>query len=292
MKQTLAVWMPNYNHSAYIGRAIEAVATQSRRPDQFFIIDDASTDTSREAIDGYVQKYPWITAIYQEKNTGVLAIMGRGVQEITADYVLMASADDYILPGFFEAAMNAAMEYPDAAVIFGDMRVDDHVGNYLYMGRASGITTSQYVSPRAYLHDYLQREAVTQSLSAASIYKLSALREIGGFRPELGAWTDTFALQAMSLAHGAYYINQPCAVWTLHTASISQGMRATPHTMLGIIRKAEALMKSPRFSSLFPSRYVRMWALKYRAVVWLQYLVAISPRLLQKWYAFVIYKLS
>jgi GT2 family glycosyltransferase len=289
---TLAVWMPNFNHSKYIGRAIEAIANQSRRPDAFFIIDDASTDNSREVISTYQKKYPWITAIFNSQNTGVLAIMERGVQELQTDYIVMSSADDYILPGFFEATMRAAQQYPDAGIIFGQMRVEDHEGKQLYTGRASHITESSFLSPTEYRERYLKKEAVTQSLSAASMYKVSALREVGGFRTELGPWCDTFAIQAIALSHGAYYIAQPVSVWVVHNAGVSQGVRKNPQTMLSVINKATQLMQSPPFKKLFPDSYVRMWSLKYRTMVWIQYVMAISPSWLQKWYALVIHKLA
>lgn len=292
MKPTLTVWMPNFNHAQYIGHAIEAIVNQSHPPNQFTIIDDASTDSSREVITSYQKKYPWITAIDNDRNVGVLAIMARGVKEITTDYVLMSSADDYILPGFFAAAMQAAEHNPKAGIIFGQMRVEDDAGTYLYTGRAKRISTAGFLAPVVYRDEYLKKEAVTQSLSAASIYRVAALREVGGFRAELGAWSDTFALQTMALSFGAYYLAQPVSVWVVHTKGVSQGMKKNPRVMLGIINQATLLMRLPEFSSLFSRSYIYIWATKYRVVVWVQYLISVSPIFLQRGYARVIRKLQ
>ncbi len=292
MKPTLTVWMPNYNHAKYIGRAIEAIVTQTVLPDELVIIDDASEDDGKKIIENYSKKYSWIRPIYLQKNIGVLAIMEKGVAEIATDYVCMSAADDYILPRFFEEAMNGAREHLKAGIVFGQMRCESEKGRYLYTGKASMWQTSAYITPQEYLEKYLKKEAVTQSLSAATIYRMSALREVGGFKKDLGAWCDTFAIHAMALKYGAYYIANPVATWAVHTASVSQGVRSHPSKMLAVIRHAEQLMENNQFHSLFPPSYVRIWALKYRMAVLVQYIIAISPRWLQKWYFSVIHKFA
>lgn len=270
MKPTLAVWMPNYNHAAYIGRAIEAIATQSHRPDEFYIIDDASTDDSVTVIQSYQRRYPFIKLIQNSVNQGVMAIMQRGLAQLGSDYVLMTAADDYILPEFFKSALAMAGRYPQAGIIFGKMRVVNNQDQQLYIGQSSAWSHSLYATPQEYLQQYLEQEAPNQSLSAATIYSLPKLREIGGFRPELGAWCDTFALQALGLRHGVCYVAQEVSVWVVHRSGVSQGIRKNPERMNGAITHAAALMRSPQFQGYFPEEYVRQWLWKYRVTLFAQ----------------------
>src|SRR4051812_2495556 len=46
----LSVILPNYNHARCLSRAIEAIAGQSRPPDEIIVIDDASQDNSLEIL--------------------------------------------------------------------------------------------------------------------------------------------------------------------------------------------------------------------------------------------------
>jgi len=59
-KSTLSVIMSNYNHSRFLPEALDAIVNQSRQPDEFIIIDDASTDNSVEIIQSYASRYPFI----------------------------------------------------------------------------------------------------------------------------------------------------------------------------------------------------------------------------------------
>lgn len=274
MKQTLSVWMPNYNHAAYVGRAIDAVASQSRVPDEFVVIDDASTDNSKEVLREYELKYPWIQVQYNTRNEGVLAIMQRAAKTCAGDYLFLTAADDFVVPEFFETAMKFAEEYSKAGILFGQMKAQSESGVDLYTGKASRYKNSQYIAPEDYL-EYMKSEAPNHSLSAGTIYKTSSLREIDGFRTQLGPWTDTFAIQAIALKYGAYYIAQQVSVWVIHARSMSQGVRKSPLFMFGIIKEAVHLMKSPVFQHYFPDDYVKSWAMKYRITVVLQYIVGV-----------------
>ncbi len=299
MKQTLSVWMPNYNHSAYIGRAIEAIASQTLLPDELVIVDDASTDDSKAVIEGYRMKYPWIRSVYNTHNIGVLAIMNQAATVCRSDYLFLTSADDYILPGFFAAAMSAAAAYPTAGILFGQMQVEDETGKKLYTGKASSYTHSGFLSPVQYLERYMKQESPNHSLSAATIYRTKVLQDMNGFQEELGPWTDTFAIQAISLRYGAYYIAQEVAVWVVHSKSVSQGVRKNPWFMFNSIRKATVLMRSDYFREYFPEQYIRSWALKYRLTILLQYLgsifglssVATNPTF-QKWHQRILNRIA
>lgn len=274
MKQTLSVWMPNYNHAAYVGRAIEAVVSQSRLPDEFVVIDDASTDNSEEVLQQYAAKYPWIRIEYSAKNEGVLAIMQRAVETCASDYLFLTAADDFIVPGFFETAMELAEKYPQAGILFGQMKAQSDTGADLYIGKASQYANSQYISSEEYLQ-YMRDEAPNHSLSAGTIYNANVLREVGGFQTQLGPWTDTFSIQAIALKYGAVYMAQVVSVWVIHTGSVSQVVRKSPLFMFGIIKEAIGVMKSPVFHQYFPDGYVRSWAMKYRITILLQYVAGV-----------------
>ena len=45
-RPTLTVTLPNYNHAKFLPRAIEELLSQSRPPDEFLILDDASTNAA------------------------------------------------------------------------------------------------------------------------------------------------------------------------------------------------------------------------------------------------------
>jgi glycosyltransferase involved in cell wall biosynthesis len=269
---TLSVITPNYNHAAYLRQAIEAVVSQSRTPDEYIILDDASTDNSLEIIDSYAVRYPFIRVIRQPKNLGVVAAIEALVSEAKGDYIYPGAADDYILPGFFEQAMGMAKEYPEAGIIFGKMVAVDAAGRKIRDVQAPSWPTRRFVSPAEYLNEYIDRQPAYRSLTAATVYKTSCLAEVGGFRHELGHWCDSFAARAMALKVGAAYVPQTFMAWRKLPDSLSHSTQRHLQKNLAIVARAAELMRSEHFRDRFPEKHVRRWLRGYRRAIVLMYL--------------------
>lgn len=274
---TLGVFMPNYNHAQFLPRAIEAIASQSRQPDEFLIIDDGSSDESVSIIKGYQKKYPFIRLIAYDKNRGLMHIMQTILTEITTDYVFGSAADDYVLPGFFEAVLLAAEVHPEAGILFAPMAIEDESGVRLPTSVPAGLHQNGFLAPAEYLTSFLFVEAPMNSYSASTVYRTAALSAVGGFRPELGPWCDTFAIRAAALRFGAYYLVQPAAVWTKQTNSVSHAARKNPTKMFRYVRKAVQLMRSPEFATYFPASYVQSWQLGYALSLYGGFLLSLLP---------------
>jgi biofilm PGA synthesis N-glycosyltransferase PgaC len=58
------------NEEAFIQRTLDSVVAQTRLPERWTIIDDGSTDRTAEIVDGYAQKYSWLTLIRNPKREG------------------------------------------------------------------------------------------------------------------------------------------------------------------------------------------------------------------------------
>jgi glycosyltransferase involved in cell wall biosynthesis len=263
-RPTLSVITPNYNHGKYIARAIEAVVSQSRPPDEYLILDDGSTDNSVEIIESYAHRYPYIRFIQHEQNKGVVASVEHLVSMATGDYLYAGAADDYVLPGFFEKVMDMAEQYPEAGIICGQMVVVDPTGKELCLQEVTRWQKSLFASPDKFRREYLDVEYPTHFLSVSTIFRKSALDEVGGFRPELGYWCDAFATQAIALKYGAYYLAEPCAVWRKMSDGYARSSSLDTRLALDLASRAAWLMRSPKFRDRFPEEYVNRWEERYR----------------------------
>lgn len=58
------------NESAFIQRTLDSVVAQTQRPERWVVIDDGSSDNTAEIVEGYIQKYPWISLIRNPKREG------------------------------------------------------------------------------------------------------------------------------------------------------------------------------------------------------------------------------
>ena len=103
MKPLFSVIMPNYNKAEFIGQAIDSVLAQTYTNWELVIVDDCSTDGSREIIQKYTEKYPKIFAVYLKKNQGISNAMNNGSAHSKGDLIGALDSDDVL--------MNCALDY-------------------------------------------------------------------------------------------------------------------------------------------------------------------------------------
>ena len=54
---------PARNEEAYIEKTLRSVVSQTVMPEQWVIVDDASTDSTAQLVENYVRDYPWIELV-------------------------------------------------------------------------------------------------------------------------------------------------------------------------------------------------------------------------------------
>ncbi|NOQ35372.1 MAG: glycosyltransferase [Methylococcaceae bacterium] len=99
----MSVIIPSYNRAELLNRALKSVYAQTHSPDEVIIIDDGSTDNTRELIS---KNYPHASYLYQE-NKGVSAARNTGIQEATGEWLAFLDSDDEWLPDKLATQINA-----------------------------------------------------------------------------------------------------------------------------------------------------------------------------------------
>ena len=104
----LSVYITNYNYGNYITQAIESVLNQSFQSFELFIIDDGSTDNSKEIIESYAQ-HPKVKVIYQQ-NKGLNITNNIALRLANGKYIMRLDADDYLVVNALEKMIDALAE--------------------------------------------------------------------------------------------------------------------------------------------------------------------------------------
>lgn len=274
-RPTLSVVMPNYNHERHLARAIEGFLQQSRPPDEFLILDDASTDDSVKIIESYARRHSIIRLLRNERNEGVIRAHQRLFALAQGDYLHSAAADDLRSPRMCEALMTLVEQYPHAGLAFGAAEIMDEADHVVAVLRSRCWKAPLYASPERYLREYLELELATQSITTSAIYRRDAFFEAGGYHDELTSWADTFAMYAVALKYGACYTPEILSQWRMATGSYSGAGRADPRRQLEMVGRAARLMRSAPFCDRFPASFVRRWERDFRRLtIWSYWLGA------------------
>lgn len=123
----VSVIIPNYNHCHYLGSAIQSVLAQTFSDYEIIVVDDGSTDNSREVVSSFGEKVHYI---WQE-NKGLGGARNTGILASTAEFVGFLDADDEWEPTYLERMVQLSQKYPEAVVYYCCAQGIDESGNQL-----------------------------------------------------------------------------------------------------------------------------------------------------------------
>lgn len=154
---TVSVVIPSFNSASFIGEAIDSVSRQTCPADEIIVVDDGSTDNTRQVIRGLQVKY------IHQKNAGPSAARNTGIRHSRGDLVAFLDADDVWLPHKLAIQTKALEIHPDAGFSFST------VWN-LYAGSDPKISHTPYYPPQ--LVNWLRHKDVKDSAVYGSVYEL------------------------------------------------------------------------------------------------------------------------
>lgn len=91
----LSVIIPCYNEAASLAQIVDEVLAVDlgHTKKELILVDDRSTDNTKQIIEDLAKKHPEVTAIFQAKNQGKGAALKRGFGQSTGDVVIVQDAD-------------------------------------------------------------------------------------------------------------------------------------------------------------------------------------------------------
>jgi GalNAc5-diNAcBac-PP-undecaprenol beta-1,3-glucosyltransferase len=108
--------MAAYNRATTLERAVKSVFSQTYPNMELIIVDDGSTDNTREVLARLDN--PAIRIVYHEKNKGVTAAKNSGLNEIRGEWFTTLDSDDEMIPEAIETMMNIPLNVdPDVTAV-------------------------------------------------------------------------------------------------------------------------------------------------------------------------------
>ena len=132
MPSSVAVTIVTYNSRRYIGACLDAVLRQTGVPFEVVVVDNASTDSTREILARFVGR---IRVIYNDRNVGFAAGQNQAIAAAQADWVLALNPDVLLKPGFLSRLVEAG-------------EIDDKVGTVCGKLLSIGPDFKPYEQPR------------------------------------------------------------------------------------------------------------------------------------------------
>ena len=180
MATRAAVVIPNWNGARWLTGCLDAVAAQTRPPDELLVVDGASSDESLAIL----KQHPARPRVLElDANRGFGAAVNRGLAAVEAEAVALLNTDVVLEPDWLERALAALEAAPEAAAVATKMvalddpgRIDD-TGDFL--GRdGSAVQRGKFSRDRG---QWDAPGEVWGACAGAALYRRSAVLEVGGF---------------------------------------------------------------------------------------------------------------
>lgn len=108
----LSIIVPVYNSEMYINTCLNSLLNQGLDTSEYeiIIINDGSTDGTKEIIESYATKYSNIY-VYNQENKGIGATRNIGINLAKGDYIYFIDSDDYLLDDVLSNILSCALEH-------------------------------------------------------------------------------------------------------------------------------------------------------------------------------------
>ncbi len=256
----LSVVLPNFNHGAYVARALNALLAQDVLPDEVFVIDDASSDSSATIIREYSEKHPCIHPIFNSENRGVVRALQQGLGVARGTYVYFAAADDWVTPGFFARSLKLLGEHQQADMACADaILVDGRTGEFRgYRPVIRPRFDAGLVDPAAARR--LLAKTDNWVWTGSALFRRAAVLAAGGLDPELRSFADGFLARKILLTSGFCYTPKIGLHCSLFSTGFSHSLILDPDQGRTLVEIAiKKMSDDPEFPAWYPAVFRRRW---------------------------------
>lgn len=133
MSKLISIILPTYNDAQFLQEAIDSVIRQTYKNWELIIINDASTDSTKEILKLYSKKDPRIRSFNNRSNIGMTKNLNYGISKSRGEFIARQDGDDiWISKNKLELQMKFLNKNPDCALVGSWARVIDLNGKSLF----------------------------------------------------------------------------------------------------------------------------------------------------------------
>lgn len=202
----VSIYITNYNYARFLSQSIESVYAQDFSQWELIIIDDGSTDHSREIIEQYRDR-PEVSIIYQQ-NKGLNITNNVAMRVARGKYLMRLDADDYLHPQALSKMIVPLEQSPELGLVFPD---------YYYVDAEGHITGEER------RHNFEREVSLYDQPAhgACTMIRLDFLKKIGGYN-ESFTCQDGYDLWLKFITHySVSNVNQPLFYYRRHGENLT-----------------------------------------------------------------------
>lgn len=226
----ISVVIPCYNHGKYLPDAIDSVLSQNHKNVEVLVVDDGSTDCTKDVVCRRYAGVAPVRYIYQ-CNQGLSAARNTGIDHSNGNYFVFLDADDWLVDNALTTNISFLQENHQAAFVSGGHIIINE-GEHYREEKSEGIDGNYY-------NEMLRRNYI--GMHAAVMYRKWVFDEFR-FDPKLKASEDYDLYLHVTRKYPVCHHKHLIAVYRFHDSNMSGDIyKMFKYTLLVLQRQRTAL---------------------------------------------------
>lgn len=161
----VSIIVPNYNHAPYLKQRLDSIFDQTFQDFEVIILDDCSTDNSKEIIESYTGHPKIGQIVFNTKNSGSPFLQWeKGINLAKGKYIWIAESDDWCEPSLLKDLVEGIQKDPNCVISYCQMHCVNEENKVKWQSTHKYL--SEVVDSKTFIEDYL---AVKVSIYNASM---------------------------------------------------------------------------------------------------------------------------
>lgn len=229
IKGRVTAVVASYNHAGYLVQRMDSLINQTWKDLEILVIDDCSTDNSREVLRPYAND-PRVTLIENTKNSGWVKVSNQGLQMATGEYIIFENCDDFCEITQIEKMVLALQDKPSAGASFcKSLMVDEFGVPYGDDFEVRENSFKDHLKKSSFftgleMSKFLLHSCVLPNLSAV-LFRKDVIANAGGFSSEFLVCSDWDLFLKIAQDKDFIYIQEPLNSFRQHRTTIRKSTK-------------------------------------------------------------------
>jgi glycosyltransferase involved in cell wall biosynthesis len=150
----VSVIVPNYNHSKYLVQRLDSIMSQTFQDFEIILLDDNSTDNSKEILERYAKDQRVTHAIYNDYNSGSTFLQWeKGINLASGNYIWIAETDDWCEPTLLETLIAPLINDKECVISYCQSYCINDLNDIKFQSTHRRL--EETVDGRQFIRDYL-----------------------------------------------------------------------------------------------------------------------------------------